>query len=158
MSAWSKAMEWGEGGHLTGTALSALADGRLDVLSSEGTAHLQECEACQGRFADAVVEHVAVGRAMEALPVASEEGAKVPWGWLAATIAMLVVVRAPAVVSSFVDGSWMRDIGHAAHVASLVGWSFCVARTTGVGVVSVGLAALVVAALAAWTMPRPEKI
>lgn len=158
MSAWSKAMEWGEGGHLTETALSALADGRNDVLSNEGAAHLQECDACQMRFADAVAEHVAVGRAMEALPAASEEGAKVPWGWMAVAVTTLVVVRAPAVVSSLADGSWMRDLERAAHVASLVGWSLCVERTLGIGIVSVGLAALVVVALGTWMAPRPEKI
>lgn len=156
MSAWSKSTERNAEGHLTELLLSALADGQHDALSSEAATHLEACDVCQGRFADAIVEHEAIDRAMEALP--SDAAVKVPWAWIAASFAALVVIRAPAAVSSFTDGSWMRDVERTGHVVSLVGWSLCDERSMVASVVSVGLSVLVVAALAAWMAPRPEKI
>jgi hypothetical protein len=92
-------------GHLEEVALVALADGQ-DVLPGEAALHLETCDVCCGRLADAALVSVQVSELLRAATPSRERSPALvvaapadplPWGAVCLVLALALVGLAPSI-------------------------------------------------------------
>lgn len=105
------------GEHLSEVARSAVADGQIAIVPDDALAHLDACEACARAVGESALLSARVGGALEALApelvraraVAEVplQAARLPWGAIAAALALAALGALPALADSPV---WLAEL------------------------------------------------
>lgn len=151
MSMLPDALQCGHEGHLSEIALSTYADGQLHALSAATHAHLDGCESCQARLADAVLEHHIAEDLVAAMHDRALVPSKTPWAWILGAAMFLFGMRGAEALDVLGHRDALKQLGRA---SMLVMRSLLDPSTWWVSAASVPVAALLVLALARWVTPR----
>ena len=145
-------------GHLSEIALSTLADGEDAALAPTSLAHVDECEVCQGRLADAILEHTRVADAMVAVGARVPAPVRTPWAWIAGAAVFALGLRGAELVDAMGRGGVVQHVRHARRASSLV-WRGLLAQSSWmVGLCCIAVAVVLVTALAHWVAPPRERV
>lgn len=158
MSMLPEAIQRSADGHLSELALSALADGQAEVLSATTHLHVDECEVCQLRFADAVLEHAMAAEAALGMQQRLAVPSKAPWGWIVVAAALTLGVRGAELLDTVGRHGVVRHVAHARRASALVARSLLAESSWMVTTCALAAAVVLVAVLAKWVAPPRERV